>query len=378
MKLYLRNWYNKLFDELPKTKKLRVISPFISEQIVRNIQSRFDFNSFELITRFNLRDFASNVSNLDSLKFAVESGAKVYGIRELHSKVYLFDDRAAIITSANLTRGGLINNFECGLFTTDNNILKELSNYFNELKNIGGQSLTIEKCKQWKQEISQVEIYNTKISSLPDYGSTKIYVDKDKSYYIKFFGTANNRKNLKFTVREEIEKALCHYSCGFSENKKPRQIMDGDIIYMARMTYDPYDYAIFGKAEALRFVDIRDRATKGEIAERTWKKDWPIYLRITNPVFIDGTLGDCILLYDLIKALDYDSFPTTRQRYDRGERDINPYKSLSQQAYVRLTQNAVEWLEPKFEETLNNIGHVDDSFLQQLPQTQTKIASWTK
>jgi len=101
-------------------------------------------------------------------------------------------------------------------------------------------------------------------------------------------------------------------------------------------------------------------------------------LRITNPVFIDGTLGDCILLYDLIKALDYDSFPTTRQRYDRGERDINPYKSLSQQAYVRLTQNAVEWLEPKFEETLNNIGQVDDNFLQQLPQTQTKIASWTK
>ena len=378
MKLYLRNWYNKLLDELPKTKKLRVISPFISEQIVRNIQSRFDFNSFELITRFNLRDFASNVSNLDSLKFAVESGAKVYGIRELHSKVYLFDDRAAIITSANLTRGGLINNFECGLFTTDSNILKKLSNYFNELKNIGGQSLTIEKCKQWKQEISQVEIYNTKISSLPDYGSTKIYVDKDKSYYIKFFGTANNRKNLKFTVREEIERALCQYACGFSENKKPRRFIDGDIIYMARMTYDPYDYAIFGKAEALRFVDIRDRATKGEIAERTWKKDWPIYLRITNPVFIDGTLGDCILLYDLIKALDYDSFPTTRQRYDRGERDINPYKSLSQQAYVRLTQNAVEWLEPKFEETLNNIGQVDDNFLQQLPQTQTKIASWTK
>lgn len=376
MKLYLRNWYNKLLDELQNTKKLRVISPFISEQIVRNIQIQFDFNCFELITRFNLRDFASNVSNLDSLKFAVESGAKVYGIRELHSKVYLFDDRAAIITSANLTRGGLINNFECGLFTTDSNILKELSNYFNELKNIGGQSLTIEKCKQWKQEISQVEIYNTKIPSLPDYGSTKTYVDKDKSYYIKFFGEDENRKNLKFKVKEEIKEALCHYACCFSESKKPRRCMDGDIIYMARMTYDPHDYAIFGKAEALRFVDSRDRATKGEIAERTWKEKWPIYLRITNPVFIDGTLGDCILLHDLIKALDYDSFPTTRQRYDGGKRDINPYKSLCRQPYVRLTQNAVEWLEPKFEETLNNIGQVDDNFLQQLPQTQTKIASW--
>lgn len=376
MKLYLGNWYSEFFHELLKTKTLRVISPFISEQIVRKIQSRFDFGEFELITRFNLSEFASNVSSMKALAFAVEKGAKVYGIRELHSKVYLFDNRAAIITSANLTPGGLMNNYECGLLTTDGDVLKELSDYFNNLKNMSGQPLTSEICDQWQQEISHVGKHSDHILSLPDYGATKVHVDKKKSYFVKFFGTADNRVNLQHSVREEIDRALCHYACGFSENKKPRRFHDGDIIYMARMTRDPINFAIFGRAEAIRYVEGRDQATQNELKQRAWKKKWPIYLRIRNPVFIDGTMGDCPLLYDLIDALEYNSFPSTRKRYDNGELDVNPCKSLMQQAYVKLTQESVGWLEPKFEDALKTFGQVDDTFLLHLPQTETNMASW--
>ncbi len=376
MKLYLRNWYDKLLDELTRTKNLRVVSPFVKEQVIRKIQGQFDFNNFELITRFNLRDFASNVSSLDGLKFSVESGATVYGIRELHSKIYLFDDRAAIITSSNLTSGGLISNYECGVYLTDTTTIRNLHNYLNDLINIAGQKLSVQQCENWQLQLLKVEIYNTKIPSLPDYGASAIKVDKNKNYYIKFLGTAKNRVPLTFTSKEEIDRALCHYACGFSKNKKPRQIQDGDIMYLARMTFKPWDYAIFGKAEAVKFVEARDEATKSEIKERPWKANWPIYLRVINPVFIDGTMGDCVLLYDLIKALDYESFPSTKWRYERGERDINPYKSLSQQAYVKLTPTAVEWLEPRFQETLNRVGKVDESLIDSLPKTETDITSW--
>lgn len=378
MELYLRNWYDKFLDELTRTKELRVVSPFVKEQVIRKMQGYFDFNSFELITRFNLRDFASNVSSIDGLKFAVGSGAAVFGIKELHSKIYLFDKRAAIITSANLTSGGLVNNYECGIYITDISTIQNLHNYFNDLKNIAGQKLTVPQCENWKQQISGVEIINTQIPSLPDYGNSVINIDNSVNYYIKFFGTAKSRVPLTFIAREEIDRALCHYACGFSKNKKPRQIQDGDIIYMARMTYEPWDYAIFGKAVAIKFVDGRDEATKTEIQERPWKADWPIYLRVTNPVFIDGTMADCVLLYDLIKALDYESFPSTKSRYESGERKINPYKSLSQQAYVKLTTAAVEWLEPKFQEALTRIGKVDDKFIDTLLQSKPDTAAWTQ
>lgn len=370
MEIFLRNWYDKFLSEVSRTKKLRVISPFVKEQIVRKLQLQFDFKNFELITRFNLRDFASNVSSLDALKFSVEQGASVYGIRELHSKIYLFDNRSAIITSANLTSGGLVNNYECGIYITDTSTIKNLQSYFNDLLIVAGQELSVNQCNEWHLQLTQVKIYNTDVPSLPDFGSSKIKVDKNKNYYIKFFGTSKNRVPFTFATKEVIERALCHYACGFSKSKKPRQIQDGDIIYMARMTNNPCDYAIFGKAEAIKFVDGRDEASEAEIIERPWKKEWPIYLRVTNPIFMDGTMGDCVLLYDLIKALEYESFPSTKNRYEKGERNISVSRSLSQQAYVKLTTKAVEWLEPKFQEALNRMGKVDDVFIETLPKTK--------
>lgn len=368
MTIYLRNWYDKLLNELNHTKRLRIISPFVKEHVIRKIASTFDLKNFELITRFNLRDFASNVSSLDGLKFGVENGASIYGIKDLHSKIYLFDDKAAIVSSANLTNGGLVNNYECGIYLTDNTIVKQLHGYFDELQVIADQKLNIEQCESWQQQITEIEIYNTKTPSLPDYGASEIKIDKSKNYYIKFFGTADNRVPLSFSSEQEVERALCHYACGFSINKKPRRFRDGDIIYLARMTYEPTDYAIFGKAEAIRFVDERDKASKSEIEERPWKANWPIYLRLKNPVFINGTMGDCVSLYDLIKKFSYESFPSTKDRYDKGERQINPYLSLSQQAYIKITPDAAEWLEARFQGALYRVGKIDSTFINSLPK----------
>ena len=124
----------------------------------RKIQGQFDFKNFELITRFNLHDFASNVSSLDGLKFSVDNGAKVYGVRQLHSKIYLFDNRCALITSANLTTGGLVNNYECGIFLTDSSTTQNLYNHFDDLKVIAGQSLSTDRCEQWQQKLSRAKL----------------------------------------------------------------------------------------------------------------------------------------------------------------------------------------------------------------------------
>jgi len=369
MELFLRNWYDKLLSEVKTCKKLRIVSPFIKEQIIRKISDNFNFLNMELITRYKLSDFACNVSSIDALKFSVEKGASVFGVRDLHSKIYLFDRRAAIITSANLTTGGLINNYECGVYLTDTDLIDELHKYFDSLKEIGGQKLTVSHCEQWQEEIN-LQFPNSPLPSLPDYGSTQVKINTKVNYYVKFFGTRHDRAPLKMSVREEVERALCHYACGFSINKRPRQINDGDVIYLARMTENPNNYAIFGKAIAMKYVEGRDKATASEIIERPWKKDWPIYLRIYDPIFIDGEMSDCVFLYDLIKSLDYMSFPSTESRYQSGERDINPYTSLAQRAYIRLTSQAVEWLEPKFQASLNRKGAISSEFIDALPTSK--------
>ncbi|WP_461639196.1 phospholipase D family protein [Labilibaculum euxinus] len=378
MELYLKNWYKKLLDELLNTRELKIISPFVKEQVIRKIESQFNFENFELITRFNLQDFAMKVSSLSGLKFCVEKGASVFGIKDLHSKVYIFDKRAAIITSANMTNGGLVSNYECGIFITDKSVIQNLHNYFNDLKKIASNKLTIVNCDVWETKLVGIEVCKGKATSLSDYGATLTSFDKTKNYYIKFFGKSDNRVELNFPITTEIDGALCHYACGFPLKKRPQQVKEGDIIFMARMTKNPNDYAIFGKAIALKYTEGRDIASKQEIAERSWKQQWPIYLRVKNPIFINGIMADGILLSDLLSKFDYNSFPSTRKRYDDGEIDIKPTKSLMRKAYVKLTHNSAEWLDQKLDEALNNAGQVDDEFLKRLPQTTTNISLWTK
>lgn len=376
MEIYLKNWYNKLLQELVKTNELKVISPFLGEQILRKIESKFNFRNFELITRYNLQDFALKVSSLEGLKFAVNNGAMVYGIKGLHSKVYLFDKRVAIITSANLTNGGLRNNEECGIYLTDKKIITNLHNHFNDLKIIAGQNLNINECLKWESKLSKINTTKGKAATLPDYGATKTNINISVNYYIKFFGKADNRVELDFPIKTEIERALCHYACGFPKNKKPRQVNDGDIIYMARMTENPNDYAIFGKATALKFKDGRDIASDIEIQEREWKRKWSAYLRVEKPIFLNGFMGNGILLSDLVNKFEYDSFPSTRKRYDNGERDIVVNRSLMRKAYIGITHNAANWLDQQFEDALRITGKVSDNFLKNLPQTSTDLNDW--
>ncbi|MCG9971163.1 phospholipase D family protein [Christiangramia crocea] len=376
MEIYLKNWYDKFIQELPKTKNLRIISPFVGEQILRKIEKNFNFQNFELITRYNLQDFALKVSSLDGIKFSVNNGAHIYGIKGLHSKVYLLDKRAAIITSANLTNGGLRNNMECGIYLTDKKVIADLHNHFKDLKNIAGKKLEINECLKWESKLSNVNTSKGKAATLPDYGSTKSNFNSSINYFIKFFGKADNRVELDFPVKEEIDRALCHYACGFPINKKPRQVKDGDIIYMARMTENPNDYAIFGKATALKFKEGRDIASDIEKHEREWKKKWPVYLRVENPIFLNGTMSDGILLSDLMEKFEYDSFPSTRKRYDNGERDIEVKRSLMRKAYTRITHNSANWLDQQFEDALQITGKVPGSFLKKLPQTTTNLNDW--
>jgi hypothetical protein len=368
-----KNWWSIFKNQISVSKTLRIVSPFISEQIIVQIKKDFDLSNLELITRYSLRDFAQNVSSISALKLAVSSGAKVYGVKNLHSKIYMFDQKA-IISSANLTTGGLYHNFECGVIINDSSLLSQLTYEFLNYKNMCKTELTLEEIEKWESILAQNEVTNLKSTSFPDFGSDDQNIKVSKAYFVKFFGTSDNRVLPTFTVKEEVNRALCHYACGFSENKKPRSIKEGDIIFMARLIKEPYDYAIFGRAEAIRYDEKRDRATNNEISQRKWKKDWPIYLRVKNAKFINGQMQDCVLLYDLIKNFDYESFPTTLKRFDDGEREINPYLSLSQQPYVRLTLKSAEWLEKRFVDKINEFGLIPETFISKLPKSDTKVA----
>src|SRR5437016_3651003 len=83
-----------------KADELFVISPFIKLPSVKRLTAGKE--KIQVLTRFALSDFFDGVSDLSALRYLLKRGAEVRGIKYLHSKLYVFGQQRAILTSANL------------------------------------------------------------------------------------------------------------------------------------------------------------------------------------------------------------------------------------------------------------------------------------
>ena len=74
------------------------------------------------------------MSSLTALKSLQTAGVDIYALKDLHARLYLFDDNVAIIGSANFTSGGFGNNIELSLYIEDEyDLIERLSKYFDHL-----------------------------------------------------------------------------------------------------------------------------------------------------------------------------------------------------------------------------------------------------
>jgi HKD family nuclease len=179
-KFLLSPWKNEFINAISETKKeLFVSSPFINIEGVRILSNAVQTKSsieISLVTNLTTQNIVNGITEpaalLELYKQFVQ--VKISSLGRLHAKVYLIDDRIGIITSANLTKGGLVNNFEYGVLIDDKSVIcaiKEdmlkyysLGNVFdkNLLEKIVEESNKIQKIQNRSQEI----IKNTKLARL--------------------------------------------------------------------------------------------------------------------------------------------------------------------------------------------------------------------
>lgn len=365
------NWLNELKQELHETEHVRIVSPFITDNLVRLFLQSYSGNQLQIITRFNLNDFRSGVSSISALERLLRAGALIKGVQGLHSKLYLFDQKSVIITSANFTNGVFFQNKEFGIKSHDHETISSSDIYFNELWDIDDQLLSKDQLDEWKPLVKRNGSNQKREESLPDFG--KSYQKKligqteqnNRKYFIKFFGKNEHRKRLQESVRPEIKYGCCHYALSFSDKKgRPRRYRDGDIVYIARILHGN-DYAIFGKGITYKHVDSRDVVGDDDIAHVDWLEDWPILVRLHSTEFIDSTFENCPKMNEMIHDLDYASFRSTNDRYNWGERGINPWNSLRQQADIEITELAAQWLEEQLQSAFKNFGKIPESYINQ-------------
>jgi len=128
-------WYDTFFHLVENTQSsLRFLSPFVKRQAVsRVIEYKKTNVKVHLVTTLQIAHFYYGSIDVDALREVIDDGGDVRNHQALHSKVYLFDERNAVVTSANLTMGGLKTNHEYGVLISDAQLVKQIVAHFEQV-----------------------------------------------------------------------------------------------------------------------------------------------------------------------------------------------------------------------------------------------------
>lgn len=115
-----------------------VVSPWIKKQMWDRIAAplhRFSRQGGRIVVfmRGCESDYSTGLS--DNIQNAVKNlGGEVLFVNSLHAKIYMIDRSEAIVTSANLSKGGIDDNYEAGVWLNDPNVLKDICAYIDDLR----------------------------------------------------------------------------------------------------------------------------------------------------------------------------------------------------------------------------------------------------
>ena len=127
-------WEDLFLDMVEQTEDiLRITSPYIkSKSVEKMISAKGSDVSIEYITSFKLMNFYRKSSDFEALSTILNNHGTIKNYQALHAKIYVFDERQAIVTSGNLTYGGLNSNYEYGVLIRDeNNVSSVIQDFYN-------------------------------------------------------------------------------------------------------------------------------------------------------------------------------------------------------------------------------------------------------
>jgi len=128
-KFLVSPWRNEFIEIISKTRReLFMCSPFINIEGVKILSDAVHTKSsieIFLITSFTTKNIVNRITEPAALLELCKqfTHIKISSLGKLHAKVYLIDNEIGIITSANLTSGGLVNNFEYGVLIENKDII---------------------------------------------------------------------------------------------------------------------------------------------------------------------------------------------------------------------------------------------------------------
>jgi len=256
--------------------------------------------------------------------------------------------------------------------TTDSaELVGSARQYFETLWDAAGKCLSPDMITKWQQDLwgaphggdgsnkPRLHDYGAGVGIDPDTRSVDLTTPFEDAtqYFVKLFGESSNREPLELLVIEEIKRSGCHWACTYPKGKRPRQVQDSAVLFMARLVHGS-DIRVFGRAIGRAYRGVADDATEGDIKLRDWKKKWPHYIRVRGSEFVGGTLGDGVSLNELMRELGANSFAPTARHLAAGMGNIDPRHAYLQKPAVELTPRAAQWLNSRLAAAMEAHGRI--------------------
>jgi len=168
-----RGWDKKLNGLFQNVKnELVVSSPYISDIgvkfIIDNVSENFKSNGvIKFVTDLSPKNIYQGSTDPKSFRQLFKSirSIELFHLPRLHAKVYISDTTQAIITSGNLTAGGIYNNFEYGVSIGEQRTVSDIKIDLLGYANLGASinSVEIDAYCDISEELK--EQYHQKVSS---------------------------------------------------------------------------------------------------------------------------------------------------------------------------------------------------------------------
>lgn len=133
--------FETLLDSVKESVVL--VSPYITSgpvsTVIARLNQKIPIPRVHLLTNLstdNLLWGSTDASALHRLSLALAE-ARIWHLPSLHAKVYIADDTLAVVTSANLTDGGLIRNYEYGVEVREPSVVKGVREDLEEYSRLG-------------------------------------------------------------------------------------------------------------------------------------------------------------------------------------------------------------------------------------------------
>jgi hypothetical protein len=174
--------------------------------------------------------------------------------------------------------------------------------------------------------------------------------------FVKFYGRADERSARDRAVPEVVRTSGSHRHCTYPRERRPRQVRDGDVMFIGHLVEGPNDIIVYGRALAWAYEEGRDDASGADLALRPWLERWPHFIRVHDAEFVDGTLAEGVSLGELMDELGAYAFGPTSENADRGVGNVDPRQSIRQAAAIRLSEAGASWLDEELEGAFRRHG----------------------